>query len=352
LEGVSEADVVSVESRDADVKPVALGGAYAFDLAHGHDHGTIDAYAESDNPGNTDRLDQSRTSIEGLRTLLYRKARVLTLALRNEGAQALHDIRVVFRLPLRWQEGVVRKQVGVLAGGASVTLDVPLRERADAEHYSDGLDYDVAQVDYRGQRRARLYATCEVPGDEPAAFFARNGFRVLGPLPGDMADFDPLTFAQPFLEGQPPAKEYSAPWGGNLMWRTLDASRASILDPDIIPTSGKANTPEASTWDPALHFPHANVHYVLYGRIVSAEDQTVRMVFDRRCIKRLSLNARVVAGDELVLKKGANDVRILFAPAPGVGSSYTESNYGCYFRVTDASGQRVENIRFEGPRTP
>ena len=352
VKGVSDADVVSVKSPGAEVRPVALGGAYAFDLSHGQDHGTIEAYAESDNPGNTERLEEAKSPTEGLRARLCRKDRVLTLALRNEGGQTLHDIRVVFRLPLRWQEGVVRKQVGTLAGGASVTLDVLLAERADARHYSDGPDYNVAQVDYRGQRRARLYATCEAPGGEPPAFFSRNGFRVLGPLPGVMADFDPLTFAQPFLEGQPPAKEYSAPWGGNLMWRTLDASRASILDPDIIPTSGKANTPEASTWDPALHFPHANVHYVLYGRIVSAEDQTVRTIFDRRSIKRLSLNARVVAGDELVLKKGANDVRILYAPAPGVGSSYTESNYGCYFRLTDASGQRVENIRFERPPTP
>lgn len=246
----------------------------------------------------------------------------------------------------------MRKQVGALAGGASVTLDIPLAERADAEHYSDGPDYDVAQVDCRGQRRTRLYATCEAPGGEPAAFFARNGFRVLGPLPGDLAGFDPLTFAQPFLEGQPPAKEYSAPWGGNLTWMTLDAARASILDPDIIPTSGKANTPEASTWDPALHFPHGKVHYLLYGRIVSAEDQTVRAVFDRRCIKRLSLNAQAVAGDELVLKKGANDVRILYAPAPGVGSSYTESNYGCYFRLTDTNGHRVETVSFELPKSP
>lgn len=352
VERVSQADVVSVNSPGAEVKPVALGGAYAFDLSHGYDHGPIEVYAESDNPGNTDRLDEAKSSTEGLRALLYRKDRVLTLTLRNGGAQALHDIRVVFRLPLRWQEGVMRKQIGTLAGGASVTLDVPLSERADAEHYSDGLDYDVAQVDYRGQRRARLYATCEVPGGEPPVFFARNGFRLLGPLPGDLADFDPQTFARPFLEGQPPAREYPAPWGGNLIWKTLDASKASILDPDIIPTSGKANTPESYTWDSSVHFPHANVHYVLYGRIVSAEDQTVRAVFGRGCIKHLSLNARVIEGDELTLKRGDNDVRILYAPAPGVGSSFTESNYGCYFRLTDASGRRVENIRFERPPAP
>jgi peptidoglycan/xylan/chitin deacetylase (PgdA/CDA1 family) len=352
MDGMSEADVVSVESPGADVKPVAPGGAYAFDLSHGHDHGTIEAYAESGNPGNTDRLDQAKSSTEGLRALLYRKDRVLTLALRNESGQALHDIRAVFRLALRWQEGVVRKQVGTLAGGASVTLDVPLSERADAELYSDGPDYEAAQVDYRGQRRGRLYATCEVAGGEPSAFFARNGFRLLGPLPGDLAGFDPLTFARPFLEGQPPARDYSAPWGGNLVWKTLEPSKASILDPDIIPTTGKANTPESSTWDPSVYFPHGKVHFVLYGRIVSAEDQTVRAVFDRRCIKRLSLNARMVEGDELVLKKGANDVRILYAPAPGVGSSYTESNYGCYFRLTDASGRRVEKVSFELPPTP
>ena len=352
VEGVSQQEVVSVESPGAEVRQVSLDGPYAFDLFHDKSRGEVEVYAEADNPGNADQLGDAKSGLQGLRALLHRKGRLLSLVLRNDGNQALRDIRVVFRLPLRWKDGVVRKQVASLAEGASVTLEVPLTERSAPEHYSDGLEYDVAQVDFRGQRRGRLYAVCEVPGDEPAAFFARNGFWMLGPLPGDMADFDPQVFAKAFLEGEPPAREYTVPWGGALNWRSLKPANASILDPDIIPTTGKSNIPESFKGDPSLYFSHTKVHYVLYGRIVSPEDQTVRAVFGRDCMKRLSLNGRIVEGDELALKKGSNDVRILYAPAQGIGSSYDISNYGCYFRLTDAEGKRVEDVRFEKPPAP
>ena len=52
------------------------------------------------------------------------------------------------------------------------------------------------------------------------------------------------------------------------------------------------------------------------------------------------------------LKKGSNDVRILYAPAQGIGASYDISNYGCYFRLTDAEGKRVEEVSIEKPPAP
>ncbi|MFA5058885.1 MAG: polysaccharide deacetylase family protein, partial [Opitutaceae bacterium] len=212
VEGVDPAAVTSVTCASAAVEPMVLPGAYGFDLFHDRQQGVIEAYGTTDNPTNGERMESVPAGPEGLRALLYRKGRVLTLELRNEGTCALEDVRVVFRLPLRWEEGVVRKQVGALGSGASVTLEVPLTERADPGHYSDGPEYDVAQVDFRGQRRVRLYATCEVAGSGPAAFFARNGFWVLGPLPGDLTGFDPQAFAQAFLQSQPPQREYQAPW--------------------------------------------------------------------------------------------------------------------------------------------
>lgn len=92
------------------------------------------------------------------------------------------------------------------------------------------------------------------------------------------------------------------PWGENLHWRTLEASKASILDPDIIPTTGKWNNPKSYQDDPSLYFPYTKVHYVLYGRIVSPDDQTVRAVFNLECVKRLSVNGRTVDDGELALK--------------------------------------------------
>lgn len=352
VERVSKEEVISVESPGAEVQPVALGASYAFDLCHGRKRGAVEAYAETDNPRNTDRLEEAGKGVESLRALLYRKGRVLTLVLRNEGEQVLQDIRVVFRLPLRWEEGVVRKQVGTLAGGGSVTLEVPLTERANPEHYADGREYDVAQVDFRGRRRVRLYAVCEVPGNEPAAFFARSGFWVLGPLPGDMDDFDPQVFAKSFQEGTPPEREYTVPWGRSLIWKILEPAEASFLDPDIIPTTGKSSSRGFYKWHASFHFPHTPVHYILSGRVVSPQNQTVRAVFCRKCVKRLWLNGRGVSGEELSLKQGTNDLRILYAPLMGSESQFSEKNYGCYFRLTDASGKRMKDVHFTRPPSP
>ncbi|MFA5057188.1 MAG: polysaccharide deacetylase family protein [Opitutaceae bacterium] len=352
VEGVTPGEVVSVACAGAEVQPVALEGAYAFDLFHDRQRGAIEVYAETDNPENSDQFEGTAAGAEGLRALLYRKGRVLTLALRNEGGRALEDLRVVFRLPLRWEDGVVRKHVGSLGAGAAVTLEVPLTERADAEHYTDGAEYNVAQVDFRGSRRVRLYVTCEVPGGEPPACFARHGFWVIGPLPGDMDEIDPQVFAKSFREGPPPERTYTVPWGRSLSWRHFPPAEVSFLDPDIIPTTGRSNTIDFFKWHSSRHFPHTPIHYILSGRIVSPENRTVRAVFFPQGVKRLWLNGQPVKGAELALKQGNNDLRILYAPPMGSESQFSERNYGCYFRLSDARGKRMKDLHFTRPPTP
>ena len=352
VEGVAPGEVVAVACADAEVQPVALEGPYAFDLCHDGKRGAIESYAATDNPKNSDQFEGAAGGAEGLRALLYRKGRVLTLALRNESGQALKDLRVVFRLPLRWEEGVVRKHVGSLAAGAATTLEVSLTERADAEHYIDGTEYDVAQVDFRGPRRVRLYATCEVPGGEPADCFARNGFWVIGPLPGDMDEIDPQVFAKSFQEGPSPERAYTVPWGRSLSWRHFPPAEVSFLDPDIIPTTGQSNTIDFFKWHSSRHFPHTPIHYILSGRIISPENRTIRAVFSPKGVKRMLLNGHPVKGAELTLKKGNNDLRILYDPPMGSESQFGEKNYGCYFRLTDLSGKRMKDVCFERPPVP
>jgi hypothetical protein len=314
--------------------------------------GPVEAYAESGTGPGGGLSQGSADGVEGLQALLQRKEGGLALQLHNGGAQPLHDIRVVFRLPLRWKDGVVRREVKSLEGGSSVTLDASLTERTDAAAYIDGSEYDVAQVDFVGAHRARLYAVCESAAEEPAPMFARGGFWILGPLPGDKANFDPDAFSTPFMKGGAPETSYAVPWVGSIAWKALQPAKTAILDPDIIPTSGKANTPDNYPWDSSVFFPHKNVHYLLYGRIVSPKEQVVQAVFRRESMKRLSLNGRMVEGDELDLRKGDNDIRILYAPSQGVGSTFYEANYGCYFRLVDANGSRPADVRFERPMRP
>jgi len=352
VDGAGKADIVSAECASAEVKPAALGDSYAFDLFHDRDRGPIESYAETDNPSNSDQLDAARDGSGPLQALLFRRGPLLSLVLHNNTAQPLANLNVTFRLPLRWQQGVVHRQVEALAAGASVKLDVSLAERPDPAHYSDGLEYDVAQIDYQGQARSRLYATSEIQDGEPAPSFARNGFLILGPLPGDVVGLDPRRLSEDFFSGQAVRKSYTLPTGETVQWKALDPARASILDPDIIPTTGKNNIPASYLWDKSIYTPHTGLAWLLYGTVVSPETQTVRGVFCKECVKQISLNGKAVPGDQLDLKKGRNDIRIFYVPTMATKSDYTENNYGCYFRLTGADGRPVESLLFERPQIP
>jgi peptidoglycan/xylan/chitin deacetylase (PgdA/CDA1 family) len=352
VEGAGKDDVVSVDSATADLKPVALGESYGFDLFHDRDRRMTQIYAERDNPTNSDQLESAEGGGGSLRALLFRRDQVLSLALQNNGTERITDVRVAFRLPLRWREGVVTRAVERLEPGETVTLRVPLTERADTAHYVDGPEYDVAQVDYRGQLRGRLYLTCEVPGGEPAASFARNGFLVLGPLPGDVAGFDPLAAGREILGGSSVEKSYTLPTGETLQWKAVDAARGVILDPDIIPTTGKPNLPSTYPGDKEIYSPHFKLAYLLYGSIVAEEAQTVQAVVCKECVRQVWLNGKTESVDRLALNKGLNDLRILYVPSMATGQEYSERNYGCYFRLTDVNGKRVENMVFQRPRMP
>src|SRR5271157_1795400 len=114
VDGVSRDDAVSVSSALADTKALTLGEAFAFDLFHDRGKGPVEAYAET---AVTDGQPRGPAGgVEGLQAVLQRKEGMLALLLHNGGTQNLRDIRIVFRLPLRWQDGVVRREVGTLDG--------------------------------------------------------------------------------------------------------------------------------------------------------------------------------------------------------------------------------------------
>lgn len=350
IEGVGRDEVESVRCNSADVQVAPGAPSYAFDLFHDRDQGPVEAYSQTGAQAAGSR--NGTETVEGLAASLERREGRLALALHNTADRALRDLRIVFRLPLRWQEGVVRRDAGPLAAGATVSVEVPLVERVSTGDYSDGPEYDVAQVDFVGARRARLYAWCRSASAEPPTYFARSGFWFLGPLPGDKSNFDPVSFAAPFLEGAAPKPEYSVPWAGTVAWRVLASDRVALLDPDIIPTTARPNTPKNYPFDAEVYTPHGNAHYLLYGRVVAPADTSVRAVFVGDAVRGLSLNGHRIDGAVLNLKAGPNDLRILYAPTQRQSGSFLETNYGCYLRLVDPDGNRATNVRFERPPRP
>jgi peptidoglycan/xylan/chitin deacetylase (PgdA/CDA1 family) len=352
VEGVKKDEVQGVACTGAKVQRVEKSKTFSFDLSHDAAQGPIESYAEISQVGNVDRWEDAKEGPNGLRSSLNRTEEGLSLVIQNGGTVSLKHIRVTFRLPLRWKEGVIRKTLDSLEKDSSVTFHQVLTERTDSAHYKDGSEYLVAQVDYMAAKPSRLYVVQETPSQDAALFFARNGFWVLGPLPGDSEGFDPLRYASIFLNGKKPTAHNPVAWGADLMWKTPSPSLVSILDPDIVPTTGKPATPSFYSWDASIFFPHKKVHYMLWGQVESPVAQTVKAVFLRDSVKALSLNGKEVEGDVLVLKKGVNDLRILYAPAANQWSEFSEKNYGCYLRLMDEKGNRLENVHFTRPTQP
>lgn len=353
VRGVKKTDMLEVSCHGATPKPLrATLNEALFDLPHDASHGPLEEFSQTETPAAAASFDDVGKGPGGMAGFFTQADGKLAFALANHGPKPVHDLRVTLRLPLAYAVGVQRREVGTLMPGDSVTIALEHPERDGDPHGTWGSEYLAAQVDYRIDRRGRWWVTRETPQENPPVFFPKDGFLVLGPLAGDVDGFDPALFAAKFLKGQKPAAANPVPWGAPLAWGVPDTTSIPLLDPDIIPTSGKNAALKFYSWDPKLYFPHQKVHYLLWGQVVSPGEKTVRAVFRKDSLKALSLNGRAVEDGVLRLKKGVNDLRILYAPAPNPWSDFSETYYGCYLRLTDGDGNRVTDVRFARPTPP
>jgi len=334
--GVAEDEVTSVTSKDSTFAPLSLQGRRALDVFHPSDRGPVELFGESANDDNRGRFSRRQPSTGHLQALLSRTGTTLTLKLRNAGSGPITRLRILFRLPLNWETGRVRRSLERLEPGAESTIKVRLAGRSRGAEYQVGTEYNVAQIDFTGNVRTRLYATCSVPGPEPGPGFARNGFRFMGPLPEEANEDNPHL----------PGESGPRPSGQALTWRTLDADRAKGLDPDIIPIGGR---PRAADSHPSPRNPGARLRYAVWGYAASKADQVVTAIFAGEYVSALKLNGRRVRGRKLSLKKGLNELRMIYAPPRALEALFSEHHYGCYFRLTNADGRRAPGVRFVPP---
>ena len=348
VDGVDPQEVRSASSAGSKVRPCDIPGPFAFDLDHDEDHGPVAVFGLSGNPGNGDRL-EGASVVAGVRALLHRGADHVKLLVKNEGDYPLFNLRATFRLPLRWEEGVARRRVERLEPGGELVLQLPLSERPDPDGYTDGRELDVVQLDFVERQRIRIFALCDSHCEEPPRHFPCGGFVSVGPLPGDLAEIDPQVFSSTYPSASSAVRICTVPWGQSLSWRSPTGGFGSFLEPDIIPTTAQANTPDIHGWHSSVHHPHTRMSFVLCGTLSSPEAMTVRAVTDLARVVRLELNGTVVADGKLLLKSGPNTIRILYQSLLASESQFNEGNYGCYFRLVGADGRRPKGIRFERP---
>ena len=338
IKGVDVKDIVSVESDTAEcVRSERHDDEYYFHLQHNRDQklpGKIGLIANEGNRSSIEESDQD-SDFPGLRGLLHKKGDKLHLTLHNQTGSPLTELRVTFRLPLAWDQGVIRRSIASLKPGVSFAEDVELTRSGDNYLRNAGREFLIAQLDFNSDGKAgRIYFTCRTAAFPRDPSYPQGGFLRLGPAAGDT--FDPQTFVAALgsKDKSDTAMNAQAAASG-LRWQDADIRGNLVkLNPELILTTG--------VWwggDKAHE-------YVLWGRIDSPIEQEASFIFDALHVDHLTVNGRKQnTGSKTKLNKGVNTVVILYHT---IKNAY--GNAACGLRVVKpGTSERITNIKYRYP---
>ena len=327
--------------------------AWLVELPHSPGHNLPVAYEWHRNHTNKpDGLDEKgKGVIPELASRLWLASGALHLRLENRGV-ALQGLRVAWRLPLGWSKVPLTRQ-SLLKHGATLQLDQPISAEGSSL-LREGRFFAAAQIDaQRGGERLRLYSDVHVAAPPRDESYPKGGFLVLGPLPADRPDFDLQSFAVRTM-ARAKLRPCEQPFADvTQCWEASRPDREEPLHPEIIPAGGVMAPRTFYTWDPATFYPYGHkLHYLLLGDIESPVARTARAYFPRGNVKRMTLNGRKTRGRSLALKAGRNRLMLLYAAGTGDAEgqgSFSEKNYGPFFRLAGSDGQRLTDIRYLAP---
>jgi hypothetical protein len=352
LKGFGDAPVASFEGVTLQARRAREKGVWLLELPHSAGHSLPDAYDWHRNPSNkAEGLDEKGKGVlTGLGSRLHFNGHGLKLTLKNK--QALSEVQVTWRVPLGW-EAPGPSHYDRLSAGQGLNVEAALPVVPDAL-VAQGRPYFAAQIDATGEdgRRLRLYSDCHAAALPRDPQFPKGGFLVLGPLPGDRPDFELYAFAAKLMRKQRPPPCQSLFGDVQGCWEALPESRLDPLHPELIPAGGVSAPRTFYTWDPTLYYTHGhNLHYLLAGVIESPSSRAVTVQMPQQ-VKRFFVNGKRVRGRKLNLQAGSNLVTLLYRPgvhdADGQGS-FSERNYGPFFRLVDGEGKRLTDIQYQMP---
>ena len=241
-----------------------------------------------------------------LRAQLRFQGGALELTLANAGDAPLEDVRIAYRLPLEWAEGVVVRRPGRIPAGRFQDRLIPTRATRDAK-YASGSAFFAAQVDFAG---GRLHVTARAADPNVDPSYPRDRFQVAGPI------------------ADPEFRVDSLP---DVKWRTIDPAKSDFLDVEVVPTS--------LSWRYGGNDP---IWFLARSTVESESEQKARVVLDRGSVRALFVNGERIDGPTVTLRKGDN--RILLASR--IGDKFRPENAGAFFRLTDESGRRLTSLRY------
>jgi len=331
--GVKPQEIVAARCGSAEVKIARAGdGPALIDLYHDRDQRLPAAIGLIENPDNHDELGDGDVSddfpdIGGL--LHFREGR-LELTLDNRGGRPLEDVSVMYRLPLAWKEGVIRRQVGPVSRRFTDVAQ-PTLDRPDYK-YTSGTSFYAAQVDFvRGGEAGRLHLSCRAPNRERDASYPQGGFLVLGPIPA--GQFNDAKAREAIRAGR--HMRSAADFGGKpgLQWRPESAGARDLLGVEVIETGGWWHNDD-----------QRKEYYLLRSALRSESEQAADFLCDRSAVEGIFVNGQQAGDGPVTLRSGPNELVLIVLR----GTDWLANNAGCFLRVVSPGGRaRLTNIRFE-----
>ena len=339
ITGVPAQDVVAVKCSTAErVKATRQMNGYSFHLQHDRDQALpakIDLIVNNDNQ--TSVRGGKDSDFPGLKGALSFKADKLHLALDNQTGSALTKIRITYRLPLAWDEGVVFCSATDLKSGSKYKNDLQLTASNKNYQYTAGQNYFVAQVDFRlGDKPGRLYLSCHTAATPRDLSYPQGGFARLGPLYKNKLNIDNLVSS--IGDNKKAIDVLNAlAKKAKLQWQYDDTPlMRPFLSPQLIRTTGKWadwKAPRPQYW-------------LLWSYLDSDKEQDVEFVFVSRSDRLFVNGVEAVKDGSVKLVKGPNMLIIL-----NKGYKHNEFCPGSFLRVLKpGTTKRITNIRFQQPQ--
>lgn len=336
VRGVPAAEVAGVACATADVEMVAAGqDAAVFNLRHDRDRRLPEVIALIENRDNhaAPAVGDVADEPDDLTGLLHWRDGTLELTVENRAAEPLRDVTVTYRLPLRYEEGLVRKGFAEVKERLADTVTPAPAPGRDDYKYAAGTAFYAAQVDFtRGDRPYRLHLTCHVAGPERDPSYPQGGFAVLGPIPPDKFDMAALTAA--VAAGTLLDFARAAAAKPDLDWRKPTPQMLGEFDTEVVVTGGKARNSEKT-----------KKCYVLRSVVQSEAAQECEFRFARDTVPAVFVNRERVEGNRAALRKGANELVMVNQLN---GAWYGMHNAACFIRLCKPGTQeRLRDLRFE-----
>ncbi|RKZ71027.1 MAG: hypothetical protein DRQ57_19170, partial [Gammaproteobacteria bacterium] len=270
ISGVPAQDVVVARCATAKCGKAKRDG-YSFNLQHDRDQKLpvkIGLIANNDNQ--TAVYADQDPDFPGLRGTLFFKDNMLHLALNNQTGMPLTKTRITYRLPLAWNEGVVRRSIADLDSGSKYKDDLALVPRDQNYQHTAGQDYFVAQIDFwLGDKPGRLHLSCHATATPRDSSYPQGGFARLGPLNKKKLDIDDLATVLADNGKAEDSLNVLAKKAG-MQWQNEDTPlMAPFLSPQMIRTTGKWQNwapPQPQFW-------------VLWSLLDSDKEQDAEFVF-------------------------------------------------------------------------